>query len=201
MVSIEPGARSVGGRPTVMWKSDAPRSFISFRKRSIFCMDSIAVQGSNQEPGADREHDRSDDDFSGVAPRIGRRLAAVLSEVVAGGVQILVDVHLGDRRLEVVDHVVVDAQSAKELFEAAIHAAAVQRLPAMRTTARARSLCSHATPRSRAGVRRGGRSWSHVTCRRVHFLVSSYCSAALIPCFRCPFLSPPSPVSPPPCAR
>src|SRR5258708_39240256 len=85
MVSIEPDARSIGGRPTVMWKSDAPRSFISFRKRSIFCTYSVPVQGSNQEPGADREHDRSDDDFSGVAPRIGRRLAAVLSEVVAGG--------------------------------------------------------------------------------------------------------------------
>src|SRR6266446_8112965 len=134
MVSMEPDARSIGGRPTVMWKSDAPRSFISFRKRSIFCTYSVPVQRGNQQAGADRKHDRSDDDFSGVAPRIGLRLAAVLSEVVAGGVQILVDVNLGDRRLEVVDHVVVDAQPAEELFEAAIHAASVQRLPAMRTT-------------------------------------------------------------------
>src|SRR5260221_696384 len=44
MVSMEPEARSIGGRPTVMWKSDPPRSFMSFRKRLIFCM-SVGVAG------------------------------------------------------------------------------------------------------------------------------------------------------------
>src|SRR5260221_8127191 len=45
-----PDARSMGGRPTVRWKSDAPRSFMSLRKRSIFCMTERVLSGELRVP-------------------------------------------------------------------------------------------------------------------------------------------------------
>jgi hypothetical protein len=81
------------------------------------------------------------------------RLRAAVFQIVASGIQILVDVDILELRLEVLDHLVGDPETAEELFESS----AADRLTARRTVARVRRArdaeAAGARAASEAGVR------------------------------------------------
>src|SRR5436305_10895887 len=96
---------------------------------------SIAIQRGNQQPRANSEHGHARGDLAGVLLREGLRLVAGALQIVARGVEVLVDLDVLHLRAEVVHHLLADAELAEELLEAAV---AAERLSASCADAAAR---------------------------------------------------------------
>src|ERR1051326_100190 len=96
---------------------------------------SIAIQRRDQQPRAHREHRHARRDLARILLREGLGLLAGVFQVVARGVEILLDVDVLHLRAEIIDHLVADAELAEELLEAAV---AAEGLAALRTDPSAR---------------------------------------------------------------
>src|SRR4051795_9945526 len=80
----------------------------------------IAIQCADQQARADGEDRYAGCDFAGILFRVRRCLVASAFEEVARGVEVLLDVDVLHRRLQVVHHVVADAEFAEELLETVV---------------------------------------------------------------------------------
>src|SRR5438874_12970003 len=82
----------------------------------------IAIQRRDQQPRAYGEHGHARGHLAGVLLREGLSLRAGALQIVARGVQVLVDVDVLHLRAEIIDHLLADAELAEELLEAAVAA-------------------------------------------------------------------------------
>src|SRR5881275_445052 len=80
----------------------------------------IAIQCADQQARADGEDRYTGCDFAGIFFRVRRCLVAPALEEVARGVEVLLDVDVLHRRLQVVHHVVADAKFAEELLQTVV---------------------------------------------------------------------------------
>src|SRR3954454_5663823 len=80
----------------------------------------IAIQCADQQACADGEDRYAGCDFAGILFRVRRRLVGAALEEVARRVQVLLDIDVLHRGLQVVDHVVADAEFAEKLLQPAV---------------------------------------------------------------------------------
>src|SRR5436305_13463302 len=80
----------------------------------------IAIECADQQARADGEDRYAGRHFAGILFRVRRGLVAAAFEEVASGVEVLLDVDVLHRGLQVVDHVVADSETAEELRDAGI---------------------------------------------------------------------------------
>src|SRR3954454_17405256 len=80
----------------------------------------IAIQCADQQACADGEDRYAGCDFAGILFRVRRCLVAPAFEEVAGGVEVLLHIDVLHRRLQVVHHVVADAEFAEELLQTVV---------------------------------------------------------------------------------
>src|SRR3954463_15560005 len=80
----------------------------------------IAIQCADQQARADGEDRYAGCDFAGILLRVRRCLVRSALEEVAGGVEVLLDIDVLHRRLQVVDHVIADAEFAEKLLQTVV---------------------------------------------------------------------------------
>src|SRR5829696_7660910 len=79
----------------------------------------VAIHGRVDESRAEGQRGDAGGNLAGVLFCVRRGLAAAVFQIVAGGVQILVDVDVLKLALEVVHHVAGDAETAEEALQTA----------------------------------------------------------------------------------
>src|SRR5438067_1408237 len=80
----------------------------------------VPVQCADEQSRSDGEHGDARGDFARIVLRERLRFVAVGLQVVPCRIEVLIDVDVLHRGLEVVDHVVADAEAPEELLESAV---------------------------------------------------------------------------------
>src|SRR3954447_11286469 len=77
----------------------------------------VSIQSGDEQAHADGENGNAGGDFPRIFLRVRRGLPAAALQIVASGGEVLLDGDVLNRRLDLRDHVVVDAEFAKEILE------------------------------------------------------------------------------------